>query len=737
MEHKETTPRILLVANRLPSTFRFQGEQIKILPSGGGLATGLRTPHERSGGLWFGWPGDVRRLSPEHRASLDAELAARRLVPVHLTASQVDRFYLGYSNGVLWPLFHYLLDRLPRENDDWEEYEQVNERFAETVAGQYRAGDIVWIHDYQLLLVPRFLRQKLPDARIGFFLHIPFPSSEVFRILPKRAELLQGMLGADLIGFHTPTYMRHFSMSLLRILGLEVDVDRVWHEGREIRLGAYPMGIDADSFDALARDPEVRREAEELRQESGGARIILAVDRLDYSKGLPRRLAAFSRLLEREPALRGKVRLIQVAVPSRTELKAYEEYKRGVDELVGRINGKFGTARHVPIHYLNTGFTQRQLASFYCAADVMAVTPLRDGLNLVAKEYIASRVEGDGVLVLSELAGAATELSEALLVNPYDVDGVAGAFSTALKMDRAEQVRRLAPLRSRVATYNVHRWVATFLEDLETFTLPRTREHIFPTSSVARAELLARMRQAERLILFLDYDGTLVPLVARPEAAAPDPELLRLLTLLASRPGVSLHLLSGRRREDMEEWLGSLPATLHAEHGLCSRSPGSDTWMQNLTSSDAWKSRVRPILEEFVKTTPRSMIEEKTAGLVWHYRNAEQAFAVGQAKELRLLLIELLSNVPVQVIPGNKVVEVRVQGADKGNIVARILGAETDPVLPVAFGDDRTDEDMFSALPAGGVAVHVGYGESSAQYRLPEPSAVRSFLAGIVAGAEG
>jgi trehalose 6-phosphate synthase/phosphatase len=256
-----------------------------VVPSAGGLATGLRAPHERSGGLWFGWPGDVRRFKPEQRADLDAQLRAMRLVPIHLTPAEVERYYFGFSNSVLWPLFHYLLDQMPMDTSDWDEYVHVNERFAETVRQQYQEGDLIWVHDYQLMLLPQMLRQRLPAARIGFFLHIPFPSSEVFRILPWRTEVLQGLLGADLIGFHTVTYQRHFSMSLLRLLGLEADVNSIWHEGREVRLGVYPMGIDTESFEKLVASPEVRAEAQSLRKESKGAAIILCVDRLDYTKG--------------------------------------------------------------------------------------------------------------------------------------------------------------------------------------------------------------------------------------------------------------------------------------------------------------------------------------------------------------------------------------------------------------------------------------------------------------------
>ncbi len=307
--------RLLIVANRLPVTVRPTADGgVEVERSTGGLATGLSRPHEQSGGLWIGWAGADDDLTPEQDAELKRQLEAQRLVGVPLTKELVSRYYEGFSNGVLWPLFHYLLDQVPLQASDWDAYVQANEQFAEVVAEQYQPGDLIWIHDYQLLLLPGLLRRRLPDARIGFFLHIPFPSEELFRTLPARDRLLEGMLGADLVGFHTPTYLRHFAIALTDILGLTVDIDRVQLPGREARLGVFPMGVDAELFDTLARDPAVEAEAEALRGD-GSVRILVGVDRLDYTKGIPRRLLAFERMLETHPELREQVRLVQVAVP--------------------------------------------------------------------------------------------------------------------------------------------------------------------------------------------------------------------------------------------------------------------------------------------------------------------------------------------------------------------------------------------------------------------------------------
>jgi trehalose 6-phosphate synthase/phosphatase len=724
----KASERLLIVSNRMPSTVRVGRGGIELVQSTGGLATGLRPAHERMNGLWFGWPGTSRRLSPAQRAQMDERLAALRLVPIHLSATDVRRFYHGFSNGVLWPLFHYSLDKIPIHQNDWRTYRDVNARFADAVAARHQRGDLVWVHDYQLALVPALLRERIPDARIAFFLHIPFPSSEVFRVLPWRTEILRGMLGADLIGFHTLAYMRHFSMSLMRVLGLETDIDRVWHEQREVRLGVYPMGIDAAAFDAMSREHKVVEEAAAIRRQADGEAIVLGVDRLDYTKGIPLRLLAFERLLEREPSLRERVRFVEVAAPSREEVGAYAEFERSVDELVGRINGKHGTPRWTPIHYVHRSATQKRLVALYLAADVMAVTPLRDGLNLVAKEFVASRADLSGVLLLSEFAGVASEMSEALLVHPHDVDALAQSLSQARQRGKEERARRMTAMRKRLFTYHVQRWADDILGDLRAITISRPSAPKSLDGSRAARAIVRRMRDAERLVLFVDYDGTLVALAPHPDLAEPDDELAELLADVAADPRRVVHVVSGRPWPTLERWFGKLAIGLHAEHGLWSRGPHTRQWEQTVQVQDGWMEKVRPLLDTFTRATPGSFIEEKSAGLAWHYARAEREFGPAQAQELRLHLMDLLSNAPVHVFAGERVVEIRAQGVSKGMIVARCLASEPADAVNVALGDDMTDEDLFAALPPHGIAIHVGPTRSHAPWRLPDPAAVRSLL---------
>ena len=724
-------PRVLIVANRLPITVKATESGVEVQKSSGGLATGLLRPHEQSGGLWIGWSGAPEQLTDEQQSELKQQLDDMRLVSVPLTVDQVTRYYEGFSNGVLWPLFHYLLDQVPLHVRDFDAYVEVNERFADIVSEQYQPGDLVWVHDYQLLLLPDLLRKRLPDARIGFFLHIPFPSEELFRTLPERDRLLRGLLGADLVGFHTPAYLRHFAASLTQ-LGLTVDIDRVQLSEREVRLGVFPMGIDAASFSALAEDPAVLAEVAALRADES-VRLLVGVDRLDYTKGIPRRLLSYEKLLQTHPELCEKVRLVQVAVPSRTGVGAYQEFRALVDGLVGRINGDFGTPRWVPVHYIYRALSNPELVALYRAADVLLVTPLRDGMNLVAKEFVASRTDGDGVLVLSEFAGASWELPEAVQVNPYDIDGMAESTYRALMMGIEERRTRLAPLRARVETYDVHHWAATFLQQLEAITqrspLP---VHATAGPAAARQALLERLHETEDLLLLIDYDGTLVPYTPTPELARPDKALLELIEELARRPRTELHIVSGRTREALERWLGNLPVALHAEHGFWSRPLDGATWTPASEVTGEWREPALAILRDITDRTPGSLIEVKSVALAWHYRMADQEAGARRANELRLHLSQLLSNQPVEILAGHKVLEIRPYGINKGRIVPPLTPERLASTTVLAMGDDRTDEDLFAAVPPEAITIRVGPGLTRARFRLDSVPAVRALLRSLV-----
>ena len=472
--------RLLIVSNRLPYHAHVKGEDVVLTPSTGGVASGLRVLHDETESLWIGWPGDLSCMPRRHRNTVRNQMRDGRIVPVPLTRGESQEYYDGFCNSVLWPLLHYQTDRLPLGTPEWRTYRQVNQRFAEAVAEQYRPGDVIWIHDYHLMLVPGLLRAYVPDAEIGFFLHVPFPAADIFRILPWRHEILQGMLGATLLGFHTGGYASHFVDAVRSLTALDVDGSLITGATRSARVGVYPMGADVATFGRTA-DASMLAHAGHAglggyaghvgygAAEGAGPpnqRILLGVDRLDYTKGIPRRLLAYEQLLRNHPELIGRVRMIQIAVPSRVGIPTYERFREQVEEVVSRINGEMGRVGWTPIEYLYQSVSPAQLASLYRAASVMLVTPLRDGMNLVAKEYVAARTDHDGVLVLSEFAGAANELPEALMVNPYCVDDMSEAFWRALNMGATERRQRMEGLRRTVLSRDVRWWASAFLRDL-------------------------------------------------------------------------------------------------------------------------------------------------------------------------------------------------------------------------------------------------------------------------------
>lgn len=723
--------RLLIASNRLPITLKVEHGEPRVIASVGGLATALRTPHEARGGLWFGWPGDSGR-APDSRVT---ELLDRhRVRAVSVSAAEMDRYYDGYSNGLLWPLLHYQVDTQRIDADrDFATYRSVNARFADQLAKEYQEGDVIWVHDYHLMLVPAMLRERLPTAKVGFFLHVPFPAAEIFRVLPQREEVIRGLLGADLLGFHTASYRHNFALAAAHVLGLEAGIDSLTYEDRRVALGVYPIGIDTAAFDAVARDEKTGDDAERIRSAAGGRKVLLGVDRLDYTKGLKRRLLAIDRLLEREPGLRDKIHFIQLAVPSREKVEAYAELRRSVNELVGRINAHHGTATHGPVQLLYRSVPMSQLVTLYRAADVMLVTPLRDGMNLVAKEYVASRIDDDGVLVLSEFAGAASELQEALVVNPYDIAEVANATKQAINMASHERAARMRALRSRVAENDVSRWAEGFLTDLEhsaeergVAQQPRRRVRSPEGEPVTIDGALERARGFDRRLVLLDYDGTLVPFAAVPELAAPDADLLELLGRLASVRGNEVHILTGRSRPSIEKWLGHLPVGLSTEHGLLSRSTDG-TWSTPHALGGEWLEPAVRLFGDLAKRTPGALVEVKTASVAFHYRRSDPLLAAARLSEARAHLARIAGAGDAEVLEGNAVLELRARGIHKG-LAAAALAEGFEGAAIIAAGDDRTDEDTFAALPDDAVTLRVGRGATIARFRVFDFREVRAFL---------
>ncbi len=727
-----TKQRLLVVSNRLPLTAkrvsgRWRGER-----SSGGLVAAMAPLMERSDGLWLGWPGDTLPGEPEGRKRLMKEWEQEHgYVAVEIPPKVSRSFYEGYANDTLWPLLHGFPTRVVFAPESWIAYRDANERFADTVISKMRDGDLVWVHDYQLMLVPQLVRERSPEARIGFFLHIPFPSSEAFHILPEREEVLLGLLGADSIAFQTHGHLHNFRRSLLQVLGLESSMDRVQVEGRIVHLAALPIGIQTDEWEALiGEDRKVARRRAELNERHRGRKLIISVDRLDYTKGIPERLRTFRRLLRSAPAWRGKATLVQIAVPSRERVPAYAELRREVSELVGEVNGDFGTPEWQPVVYLRRSVNKQELAALYSAADVAWVGPLRDGMNLVAKEYVACQHQGDGILVLSEFAGAAQELGEALRINPYDEVGTAETIVRALEMGAAERAERMAALHERVQRNNAVRWAERFTDGLREATAPNgltmRRERPAPDLTA----LQQAFDDASRRLILLDYDGTLVDIQPRPQDAAPTPALIRLLEDLSRLPDTTTAIVSGRSKADIDGWFGDIKGLgLAVEHGALIREPDARHWELLRAGMDlSWKDRVRPVLEQFAASAPGSLIEDKDYALAWHYRLVDAEFGAWLANELVTTLENLLSGTELGVIHGNRVVEVRYAWANKGEVAALMASRFKRKSFVLALGDDRTDEDLFRRLPRSAWTIRVGDGSTTARFRVPGPSEAKGLL---------
>jgi trehalose 6-phosphate synthase/phosphatase len=486
------------------------------------------------------------------------------------------------------------------------------------------------------------------------------------------------------------------------------------------------MGVDFKKFQSTAGNPEVQKEKEELRRNFGGTKIILSVDRQDYSKGIIHRLQGFETMLEREPQWHGKVTLLMIVVPSRIGIEDYEGMKKEIEELVGKINGKYGAISWVPINYHYRSVPFETLVALYNMSDVALVTPLRDGMNLVAKEYIASKSDRSGVLILSEMAGSAKELAEAIIVNPNHREEIAEALKLALEMPREEQIRRNRIMQNRLRRYDVAHWATDFLRELVSAGPSRQLSRARPLSPTARAALVRHYDQSARRLLLLDYDGTLVPFAGRPESARPGRELLDLLDHLGAEPGNELVLLSGRDKATIENWFGSLPIGLVAEHGAWIKDFQKPWKTMKLLGSE-WKSNLLPILKLYADRLPGAFVEEKEFSLVWHYRDADPERAAFAARELSDDLMAFTATIDVQVLQGHKVVEVRNAGVDKGTASQRWLSKSSFDFI-LATGDDRTDEDMFAALPREAYSIRVGSAPTRARFLLGAPDQVVRLL---------
>jgi trehalose 6-phosphate synthase/phosphatase len=625
-------------------------------------------------------------------------------------------------------MLHYMTTYMRYEPGWWEDYREANRRFADRVLSTAADGDMVWVHDYQLMLVPAMLKQANPRLRVGFFLHTPFPSYEVFRCHPKRRALLEGMLGADLVGFHTFGYLRHFRSAAVRLLGMESDVMRIRQGAHTTRMGVYPIGINAAKFEAELDSPGHAALKRRLRESNPERKIVLSVERLDYTKGIPRRLAAVRLFLEgcKDP---DGIKFIFVSVPSREGVEQYRELRALVEARVGRLNGRFATLHNNPVHFLHRPVPFDELCALYAAADVALVTPLIDGMNLVAKEYVAAKRDEAGVLVLSEFAGAAQELFNAVQVNPYDPPAMAEAIREALSMPEQARRERMRPMRERVMELDAAAWARSFVDDLA-----RTEPAPAQRDPGAEERIRTAVAAGQRVALFLDYDGTLREIESEPHLASPNEAVRSLLGDLRDAGLAGVTVVSGRTAADLEAWLGDYGFGLVAEHGAAVRRPGTTEWERfDHGIGYTWKDELMRILKLYERSTPGSFVEQKRTSLVWHYRKADPEFGEWKAKQLVEELGATIANEPLEVRHGKKIVEVTATHVNKGAAVLRLLAGEHYDLVVVA-GDDTTDESMFRMHAPNLVTIKIGDGHTQAQYRVATPAAFRAMLADALAG---
>jgi trehalose 6-phosphate synthase/phosphatase len=722
--------RLVIISNRLPITINRSAGELHYHPSAGGLATGLNSLDESYNKLWIGWPGED--ITDEwERESVRNDLAKRDLAPVFLTPREIDLYYEGFSNKTIWPHFHYFTEYTAYNDDMWDAYQEVNYKFFQETEKHLRDGDMVWVHDYQLMLLPALIRQKFPDISIGFFLHIPFPSYEVFRILPWRKQILDGILGADQIGFHTYGYMRHFLSASYRLAGYEHKFGRLYIDDREVNVDVFPMGINYEKYAHPDVDAAHDQSSGEIRKLHASRKIVLSVDRLDYTKGIPHRVRAFGRFIRNNPEYIGKVNLIMIVVPSRANVDQYQSLKQEVDVLVSQINSEYGTFDWMPVHYYYRSLNFAALTTLYKEADIALITPLRDGMNLVAKEYVAAKEDSKkGVLILSEMAGAVYELNDgAITVNPQSHQEIEAALLEAIEMPEEEQKLRMEIMQAKLKRYDVKRWAANFINQQQKLKDRNRMAHTTHLSGEAMTSVKDSYTKADERLLFIDYDGTLMNFHEDPQAVSPDDEVISLLSRLAADPKNSVVINSGRDKNTLEKWLGHLDVEMAAEHGVWMKEKGK--WHLNPNVVDGWMPKVRELLENLVERTPGSFIETKDYSLAWHYRSIDRDLGQKRVREFRDMLTYLIQNQDLQVLEGNKVVEIKNAGVNKGKATSHWVSKKKWDFI-LGIGDDATDEDIFAAMPEDGVSIKVGADRTVARYSLSGVNEVRKMFRSLV-----
>lgn len=727
MAESKTVYKSVIVTNRLPVNITKVNGKLNYSNSSGGLATAMSSLDSEDR-IWIGWPGlSSDELTEKDKVDITDELQKRGCFPVFLNDDQIANFYEGYANDTLWPLFHYFQSLAEHDEIYWKSYEEVNKLYTSVVTKLAAKQATIWIHDYHLLLAPGLIRSKLPQSTIGFFLHIPFPSYEIFRQLPNRHEIMQGMLGADLIGFHIYDYARHFLSSAARIEAVEHTHGLMTYKGRRLIADTFPIGVDYSKIVKAVSSKKVKDEVKAIKQHYVDQKIIVSIDRLDYSKGILQRLDAFELFLEEHPEYHQKIALSMIAVPSRTEVETYQNLRDAIELSISRINGMYATVNWTPISYQFRNQPFEKVMALYAAADIALVTPLRDGMNLVAKEFVAAKQDLNGVLILSELAGAIDELPEALSINPNSTRSIKDAVLKALEMDDSERAKRLIKMQQRIKDYTVTDWAEDFTSELENVALIQKEHEQKLLTADMRKILISAFNSSQSKLIILDYDGTLRSFVdsTKPEKAMPEKETLEILKKLSKLENTKVCIVSGRPKEALDLWFKNLNLTLVAEHGAWIKNEGK--WTETKTTFQDHKTELLQILQRYAKRTAGAKIEEKSNALVWHFRGVKTELAYARNVNLIKDVEKYIKDTDLAINQGNKILEIKPEAVNKG-VVVRDIYEDFNPEFTLCIGDDYTDEDMFDVLPEDSFTIKVGIEETEALFQLKDVDSVHKLL---------
>lgn len=722
--------RCFVVSNRLPLTFDKKSNQF--LPSSGGLVSAIKgiDPDQISYDFeWIGLTTDELSLD-KFKDLQNLYLGKIKINPLRVNKNEYDLFYNEYSNNVLWPLFHYEQSLVVQGQKSWEAYNSINSIVSNYILSIADESDLIWIHDFHFFLVPGLIKGINPNLKIGFFLHIPFPSSEIFRELPQREEILGSLIKADLVGFHDLSYVNHFKNCVLRILGKNLD------HISDKKNGVYPISVDTNHFFEISKSEKTKSFLNEYLRIKKDSFWVLGIDRLDYIKGLDLKLKTFKEFLTSHPEWVGKIQFLQLVIPSRTDVKDYQELKKEIEQLIANINGEFGTAAYTPVVYLYKSVNEFDLSALYQASDLLYVGSSRDGMNLVCLEYVVSQQAGkEGQVLLSEFAGAHSTLSHVFSINPWDIKDTCYKILLALSASKESKNFKNNQMKNFLTQYTSSTWALSFINDLSKIE----RENLEIIQIDGRdLKLESKNLRTKKALIFCDLDGTLLPIMPHPTDVFLDKKTITLLRNLQGNANLEFVIISGREHSFFQKEFieNQLFFTVAACHGSVFFDKSLRQWIdKGKDLNQEWKHELKNILKIYANRTPNSFIEEKEHAIVWHFRNSPSGFAEDQSLKLLSELEKTFSTLPISITKGKKIIEVKSHLANKGLFVKNFISSLPFNQLPdfiLSFGDDSTDEDMFKVLKDQqlypSISFKVGNENTVADFRLKSQSDVGFIL---------